>query len=87
VSWVRAAYICRVRREFSDDRSTQTCRAAFMVTDILPGECLPSSRQLLALLPSSLQEAGINVLTESAVSNVEPLGVQVYERSEVGQSV
>jgi hypothetical protein len=85
--WVRVAFICRVRREFHDDRSTQTFLAAFMVTDSPTKERLPSGRQLLASLPSSMQDAGINVLTDSAVPNVEPLGVQVYARGELGRSV
>jgi hypothetical protein len=84
-SWVRAAFICRVRREFSDDRSMQTFLAAFVVTDFPAEKRLPTSRQLLASLPSSMQDAGINVLTDGAVPDVEPLGVQVYERREPGR--
>jgi hypothetical protein len=80
-AWVRAAFISRVRREFRDDGSVQTFLAAFVVTDAQGRH--PSGRKLLALLPSSLQDAGINVLTESAVPHSEPLGVQVYERSEL----
>jgi hypothetical protein len=89
VSWVRVAYISRVRREFSDDGSIQTFLAAFVVvTDFPPEERLPSSRQLLASLPSVMQDGGIHELTESAVPNeAEPLGVQVYKRSELGRSV
>jgi hypothetical protein len=86
-AWVRAAFICRVRREFSDDGSVQTFLAAFVVTDFPAEERLPSSQQLLASLPSSIQNAGINVLTESAVPHSEPLGVHVYERSELGPPV
>ena len=82
-AWVRTAFICRVRREFSDDGPAQTFLAVFVVTDF-PAERLPSSRQLLASLPNSVQDAGMNVLTESAVAHSEPLGVQVYERSELG---
>jgi hypothetical protein len=84
-AWVRAAFISRVRREFSDDGSVQTFLAAFVVTDA-QGR-LPSGRQLLASLPGSIQPAGINVLTESAVPHSEPLGVQVYERTEPGPQV
>lgn len=87
VAWVRAAFICRVRREFHDDGSAQTFLAAFVVTDSRAGERLPSGRELLALLPRSIQAAGINVLTESAVPHSEPLGLQVYERTERGPSV
>jgi hypothetical protein len=83
-AWVRAAFICRVRREFSDDDSVQTLLAAFVVTDFPAHKRIPSNRQLLAWLPSSLQDAGINVLTDSAVPQAEPLGVQVYERSHLG---
>lgn len=86
-AWVRAAFICRVHREFSDDGSAQTFLAAFVVTDSPEQEHPPSTRQLLASLPSSLQEAGINVLTDSAVPHSEPLGVQVYERSKLGPPV
>jgi hypothetical protein len=82
VAWVREAFICRVCREFSDDRSIQTFLAAFVVTDIASDERLPSTRQLLASLPRSMQDAGINVLTDSAVPHSEPLGVQVYERTQ-----
>jgi hypothetical protein len=84
VAWVRAAFICRVRREFSDDGSVQTFPAAFVVTDFPAGERLPSGRQLLASLPASIQDAGINVLMDNAVPHSEPLGVQVYERSKLG---
>jgi hypothetical protein len=82
------AFICRVRREFSDDGSSQTFLAAFVVTDFPPAERLTTSRELLASLPSPLQDGGIHVLTDSAASNEEdPLGVQVYERRELERSV
>jgi hypothetical protein len=84
-SWVQAAFICRVRRDFSDDGSVQTFLAAFMVTNFPSEERPTSSRQLLASLPSQLQDGGTNVLTENAVPNTEPLGVQVYARSELGR--
>jgi len=80
VPWVRAGFICRVRRDFHDDGSTQTFLAAFVVTSDPQERGALGSRELLALLPASLQEAGINVLTESAVPDSDPLGVQVYER-------
>lgn len=84
VAWVRVAFICRVRREFSDDGSVRTFLAAFVVTDSPAAERLPSDRQLLASFPGSIQHAGINVLTDNAVPHSEPLGVQVYQRSELG---
>lgn len=83
VPWVREAYICRLGREFTDDGSHQMLLATFVVTDCLAQEREITSRQLLALLPSSLQEGGIHVQTDNVV-DAGPLGVQVYERSELG---
>jgi hypothetical protein len=61
--------------------------AAFVANDFPSEERLPSSRQLLASLPSFMQDRGINVVTDSAAPDGAPLGVQVYERSELGRSV
>lgn len=82
VPWVSAAFICRVRRRFSDDGSVQTFLAALVIADSPPEERLPTSRTLLASLPRSMQEGGIHVLTDTAVGTAKPLGVQVYQRSD-----
>jgi hypothetical protein len=87
VSW-SAWHSSAVCREFSDDGSVQTFLAAFVVTDFPSEERLTTSRQLLASRPSLMQDGGIHVLTDVAVPNeVEPLGVQVYERSGLGRLV
>ena len=81
--WVREAYLCRLRREFTDDDSHQTLLATFVITDSPAQERQIASRQLLALLPSPLQDGGVHVQTDNVVA-AEPLGVQVYERSDLG---
>lgn len=83
VPWVREAYICRVRREFTDDGSHHTLLATVVVTGAPAHERQISSQQLLASLPSPLQNGGIYVQTDN-VAEAEPLGVRVYERSELG---
>jgi len=82
--WVRAAYVCRVRREWSADGSVQEPLKTFVIPDPpLEEERLTTGRQrvqLLESLPDSMLDGGLSVLADMAVPNVTPFGICVYER-------
>jgi hypothetical protein len=82
-SWVRAAYVCRVRREYRADGTARESLATFVVPDPPLEERLTTGRQraqLLGSLPDSMLDGGIHVLADLAVPSVAPLGIRVYER-------
>jgi hypothetical protein len=82
--WVRAAYVCRVRREWSADGRVQELLKTFVVPDPPLEERLTTGRQrvqLLESLPDSMLDGGISVLADMAVPNVKPFGICVYERN------
>jgi hypothetical protein len=81
-SWVRVAYVCRVRRTY-DDGAVREPLATFVIADPPPEERLTTGRQrteLLASLPDPMPDGGISVLADAAVPEVRRHGICVYER-------
>jgi len=82
--WVRVAYLCRVRREYDADGGVREALGTFVLPDPPLEERLttPEQRiQFLKKLPDSMQEGGLSVRADAAVSEVEQLGVRVYEQT------
>jgi hypothetical protein len=80
--WVRIAYVCRVRRTYTDG-AIQEALATFVIPDPPLEEMLTTGRQraeLLASLPGPTADGGISVLAEVAASEVQRHGICVYER-------
>ena len=81
-SWVRAAYVCRVRRTY-DDGAVREPLATFVIPDPPLEERLTTGRQraeLLASLPDPMPDGGISVVAEIAVPEILRHGICVYMR-------
>jgi hypothetical protein len=81
--WVRAAYVCRVRREYSAAGTIQECLATFVIPDPPLEERLTTGSQrahLLESLPDSMLDGGLRVLSDMSAPNVKPFAICVYER-------
>jgi hypothetical protein len=81
-SWVRVAYVGRVRCTY-DDGAVREPLATFVIPDPPLEERLTTGRQraeLLASLPDPMPDGGISVLAQAAVPAVQRHGICVYDR-------